>query len=359
MKETIAVLGGGHGGHAVAADMTLAGHNVRLYEEAAYAKGMSKVFETKEIVITGAARNGTARLEKVTSDLKEAVEGAGYIFIVVPAFVHKKYAEELAPILSDGQVVVFFPGTFGSLVLAHEMHKRGIRRDVVMAEANSCPYATRVLAPGASFVYGCNHLMLGVFPAVKTEEVVADLSAKFYKFQGAKDVLDCGLLSLNPVAHTAGCVLNAGRIERSRGDFYLYDEGITPSVARVMEAVDDERLAIRKAFGYELVSFAQAYAGDMPARSIWVEMNGSLEMSNIKGPENLKSRYLTEDIPFGLLPWSQIGKAVGVPTPFMDAFITIGYRLSEISADTGRKIEEMGISGKDVRQIRDFVHSGH
>ena len=64
--------------------------------------------------------------------------------------------------------------------------------------------------------------------------------------------LACGLSALNPVVHPPGVLLNAGRIERSRGEFYFYDEGVTPGVVRAIMALDAERRAVAAALGHDL-----------------------------------------------------------------------------------------------------------
>jgi hypothetical protein len=80
--------------------------------------------------------------------------------------------------------------------------------------------------------------------------------------------LEAGLSALNPVVHPAGVLLNAGRIERSRGEFWFYEEGVTPGVVAAIRAVDGERRALGAALGLELAPVAEAFAraGSVPPR---------------------------------------------------------------------------------------------
>lgn len=57
-------------------------------------------------------------------------------------------------------------------------------------------------------------------------------------------MVEISLGHLTPLLHPVGCLLNAGRIERSHGEFYMYEEGMTPSVVHVIESLDRERLKI-------------------------------------------------------------------------------------------------------------------
>ena len=41
-------------------------------------------------------------------------------------------------------------------------------------------------------------------------------------------------------------LLNVALIERTKGDFYFYEQGVTPAVGRLIKAVDEERIKIGK-----------------------------------------------------------------------------------------------------------------
>ena len=152
--------------------------------------------------------------------------------------------------------------------------------------------------------------------------------------------------------------MNAGRIERSKGNFYLYEEGITPTVARVMEVLDAERAAIVNALGYDLMTVAMELAEGREPRTIWEEVNGCQTLEFIKGPTSLKNRYFTEDIPYGLVAWSDLGNMLGVPTPLIDAFIEIGSVIIEQKPrETGRTLDKMGISGMSIDELKKYL--GH
>lgn len=138
---------------------------------------------------------------------------------------------------------------------------------------------------------------------------------------GYQNVLETGLSAMNPVVHPAGVLMNAGRIERSRGEFYFYDEGVTPAVVRVIEAVDSERLAIGRGYGLELTPVAEAFhaAGFGPSGDLWAVINGSKMLTALRAPGQIDTRWLSEDIPFGLCTWSTLGASVSVTTPTIDA----------------------------------------
>lgn len=110
-NKPVAVLGGGNGAHALAADLTARGFQVNLYEMPGFKGNMQKVFETKEIIATGAIE-GTFLLNKVTDDIEYALAGVKYIIILTPAFAHDAYARLLKGKVNSDQVIVSVPGAF-------------------------------------------------------------------------------------------------------------------------------------------------------------------------------------------------------------------------------------------------------
>jgi opine dehydrogenase len=360
MARTVAILGGGHGAQTLAADLALAGHRVRLFELPDFAPALARVFDSGRIEAHGDLLSGTAQLDLVTDDLDAAIADAEAVLVAVPAFGHATYAQLLGPRVKGGQLVALLPGTLGTLEMARIWRNCGTDPAVVLAESETLPYATRALEPGTVHVYGRTTVQVGVFPATSTDWAV-DLLSDLVDVNPARDVLEAGFNSLNPVLHPPGTILNAGRIERSRGDFYIYEEGMTPSVVRVIEALDAERRALARAFGLEVPPVAQALhnAGYGPAGSTWETLNGSASLTPIKGPTSLDTRYLSEDIPYGLVPWSQIGSQVGVTTPVMDALVTLGQQLLGRPADGhARTVDALGLAGLDADAIVAYVTAG-
>lgn len=356
----ITILGGGNGAHAAAADLTSRGFTVRMYEEARFAGNMEKVFKTKEIEYTGVIGEGTAKISMVTSDIAEAVKGANIIIVAVPAFAHKNYAEKLPPYYEDGQTVLIFAGVFGSLVFWHELKKSGVNKNVVFSETYTLPYATRLLGPGKSAILTLtNPVLTGVMPAKYTDKVMETLKP-LYPVEPAKSVLDSGLYTLNPVTHVPGCILNAGRIERQNGDFYFYKEAIPPGVGRVTEMLDAERMAIATKLGYASTSMvASLKAAGGEGDNVSEIISNNPQWAKIQGPDNYKNRYYTEDIPFGLVGWAYVAHAIGVETPIMDSLITLSNGLMQQDCwKTGRQLEEMGLAGKNLEQIKDYLQNG-
>ena len=361
-QRKVAVLGGGHGARTVAADMALAGHEVRLFEFERFHANIGEIMHHKAIEITGKARNGTGTLAMATHQIAQAVDGAELVLVVVPALYHLTYAEALAPHLADGQHVVLIPGTCGSLEFVKRIRDESCGAEVTVSELDTLPYATRITGPVSVNVYHALPVFgIGTFPAARGEEVhglFRDLYPGVTRF---RDVLEAGLSNCNPIIHPLGVLMNAGRIEYSRGEFWYYEEGITPSTARAMEALDAERIAVGTELGLALPGQAEAlHAVDYgPRGDLWECLKGSKGLTPIKGPTSLSNRYVTEDIPIGLVCWCELGEMLGLRMPLMRATVELGIAVSGVDYwRTGRTVERCGIAGMSSGDLREYAETG-
>lgn len=364
MQQKIAILGGGNAGQSSAAELSLLGFECRLYQDPKFVDDMKGVYETKKIrlgrdVKGGCRAEGVATVSMVTSDMAKAVKGADVILCHLPAFAHAAVAAELADYVEDGQVIVLLPGTLGTLVFVEAFRKKGVAKDVIIAETNTNSYDARVLEPGYAYVYKINApLQLGVFPAARTKEAIDKLQG-IYNFVPVEDILEAAFHSHNPVIHTPACIMSVSRIERSKGEFYLYEEAFGPTVCRVTKMLDNERIAVAKAYGYHPLTIEQLLSGLEQPGDLFKETNGNPGLCYIKGPTSVQNRYFTEDGLNGLVPWSQLGKAAGIPTPLMDAFATIeGAVIERDMWNEGRSLKSMGIDNMSVEELRRYLRTG-
>jgi opine dehydrogenase len=166
---------------------------------------------------------------------------------------------------------------------------------------------------------------------------------------------------MNPIVHPAGVLMNAGRVERTRGEFYFYEEGVTESVAKVIMKVDEERRAIGSTLGYDLMPANEAFhqAGFSPKGDLWAAINGSKMLTALRAPGTLESRWLTEDIPYGLASWSLLGSQYGVCTPTMDACVSIGSIVMGFDGwEAARGVSSLGIKDLSLDQLKAYLEAG-
>ncbi len=358
MQKKIAILGDGHGGHMMAADMALKGHRVSMYlyqdrEE------FQPLIKSKTITVDG-ARNEVAVLESVTTDIDEAIEGATYICIVTPAFAHEYYANLLKGRVKKEQIVVAFPGAFAALRMKHAFGD-----DVecpIFVDVNNLPYDTRSTTPGKVSLYGCNPVNVAFLPANKADELIEQMREDLFPFEKVyRDVLECGLSIVNPAWHTGPCLLSVTAIELPTNNFFVYEHGWTPSACKLNMVLDQERKAVGKKLGYHLRPM-EDFSG-MPDNYTWQQLyaagHGSISLTPISGPNSIHSRYLTEDAPFGLVPWAAIGELLGVPMPMTNSCIDIYNVIHETDwRSEGLSIDALGIKDMDKDRLLAYVETG-
>ena len=353
----IAVLGGGHGAHTISADLKNRGHQVRMFEMPKFRDNVTQLFETKTIEVTGIAQYKVT-LDVVTDNIDEAISGADYVLVVTPAFAHNDYASLLKGKLSKEQILISFPGGFAAMVF-----KKAFGDNCpTLVEANTLPYDTRLIAPWKIKLTGLNQMRLGFLPSENSDTLNEKLKADLFDFgKPYQDVLECALSNVNPCLHTGPCVLSVTSIESPMVNFFLYEQGCTPSSSKMNIALDNERKALGRAFGYDITCL-EDFAG-IPVGYTWQQLymasHGQIGLTPICGPNDIFNRYLTEDAYCGLAPWSSIARQVGVKTPMMDSVIEIYNTIHETNwREEGNSAEKLGISSMSVEQIKEYVKKG-
>ena len=232
--------------------------------------------------------------------------------------------------------------------------------DVVVAETNTLPYATRLRGPGDTLIMSLfKPLKIGVMPAARTQETVEQLKQFYPQLEPVESVVACGLSSLNPIIHVPGCVLNAGHIEQAKGEFYFYTEGFSPCVARTTEAVDKERIALLDHFGYVSDIVAHGIGGEVVTDDVGEAIAGDPNFAKIKGPADLKNRYFSEDIPYGIAPWAKLAREMGVKTPLMEGLLALGSCLLGYDCwEKGYSMQDLGIAGMTTEELKTYLQNG-
>lgn len=356
--KKVAVLGGGHGAHCMAADLSSRGFVVNMFEMPEFKHNLSMLFETKTIDIEGCIK-GQYTLGCVTSDIHEAIDGVRYILIVTPAFAHKTYAHLLkGKVDADKQTIILYPGAFAGFLF-----KTILGDDCpVVAEANNLPYDTRLVGPGRVKLHGFNNINIAFMPANRGEELFEEAKALHPFVRKYDDILEAGLSIVNPAFHAGLCLFSINDIENwPKRPFFLYEHGVTPSSVKMNMVLDNERKEIGKAFGYNLrpiEDFSNLSEG-YTWQDLYKAIHGDISLTSISGPHDIDSRYLTEDAPYGLVPWSYIGRLANVKTTYIDTVVNIYNVIHEKNWwEEGRNLEDLGIDDMSVAEIKNYLYNG-
>jgi opine dehydrogenase len=363
------VMGAGNGGCAAAADLTLRGHSVALYDLPQFDSVLAPIRERGGIEIID---EGFAPIDTVTSDIAEAVDGAQVIFNPVPAFAHETFARVCAPHVTSGQTIVVWGKGGACLTYGKVFRDLGAAEDVAIGDINTLPYGATKMAPTLVRIEArVMELKTAAFPGKLALRVIDAMSGAFptYTIRPAANVLETILVDYNAITHPPPMICNAARIERGDPSFCLFDETAnTPAVVNLIKLIDRERMAVSEALGIEAFTLEEEInrVGWNPAGR---EHEGVLPLYDAihtekleicEGPFRLDTRHLTEDIPYGLFTYCELGRLVDVATPVSDAIVTLASGLldRDFRAE-GRSLEQMGLDPAwSVERLYEYLDSG-
>lgn len=359
-KAVWCVAGAGNGGLAMAGHLGLLGFRVHLYNRTD--EHLNAVRWYGGVDIEGAVE-GFGPIALATSSIQEALQGVDVVMIVTPSTAHYSFAAKMAPFLQDGQIIVLNPGrTGGALEFRQVLKSEKCSARPVIVEAQTFIYASRMLTRHRAHIFRVkNGVPVSALPSFLTPGALAVLNNAFPEFTAGTNVLATSLENIGAVFHPALTLLNAGWIESTGGDFEYYIQGISPSVAKVLQKIDDERLALARALGIRTVSAREwlYLSYDSSGDTLCEAIRATSSYIGIKAPSTINHRYIWEDVPMSLVPMSSIGAMLEIPTPTIDLIIKLAEDMLEADyRSSGRTVETLGIKGMNIEDIHRLVTEG-
>ncbi|MEG0292563.1 MAG: NAD/NADP octopine/nopaline dehydrogenase family protein [Anaerovoracaceae bacterium] len=401
-EKPIAVLGASAVGKTCAADIKLAGKEVRLYAMEPYSEKSIAHLDRTGIKLEGVQRNlygfersGKVFLDLVTTNMEEAVKGVGLIVIAIPAHGHKAFFEKLIPLLEDGQVIHIFTDNFGTLLLRKMMREQGCKKDVIIGGWSSAPYGTRIDViggfnlPCVNVKYRAITLRGAAMPMSHNDEFME--STKYLPcldsitngdgFQIGNTVLDIGFANINPVIHVPATILgvstmeNWGKIfgDREPNSYSMYSHGLCKSICEVQYQFYQEEKMLADAIGVSVPEYS--YESFFSRRSILaqeymgLDKNGKdnmrLSLDEVSsegnvGPESINHRYLTEDVPVSCKIYHELGVKFGVQTPIIDTMIVLAGAMhkKDFYKESIYGLSYLGIKDMDKKELLEYLNYG-
>ena len=341
----ITVLGGGNGAYAAAADLSSLGHEVCLWRRDR--QQLQPLMLTRRLGLNDYSGRRDVPLAGVTGDIGAAVRGAELIVIPLPAFAQEPVAAALAPHLAEGQVIFLPPGTFGSYVMMRTIRRAGCTADVSFAETGTLPWLARKHGPNeVAITCRAARLPTGVFPACNRLHAFAILRAAFPSVEPIEDALAGALMNAGPIIHPPLILMNAGPLEHFE-KWDIHNEGTQPSIRRVTDALDAERIAVRQGLGYsgEHFPLSDHYNND---RWMYGDAHNRLVDSG-DWREHIvltEHRYMTEDIHCGLAFLVSVADWAGIPAPVATGLLAVASAVCGKDLRRGnRTLEALGLAG--------------
>ena len=343
----VAVLGAGNGGCAVALDMSLRGIDVTLIKtskDLMHSENFKYLLDNDgkmSIWENGETRTGT--INKVSQDINDIKE-CEVIICYIRTNYHENLIERIAPIIRDGQILVINPGYFSTAYVLK--HCNG--KDITVVEAQSSFIDCRIAEPGLIRV-GFRNVRnpLGIYPKKNRDYAIDKLEKMGFPFVYLNSVVEAALHNPNLIVHTVGAIMSIPRIEKTNGDYCMYHEVFTPSVWNILEKLDSEKMDVLEALGYERLPYVEAckyrnsHDDSRDAKEVFFWY--AAMPTRAKGPVVVDSRYISEDVPQGLVMMEAIAKRLGIATPICTALIEMATAaLGRDMRIEGRTPEKLG-----------------
>ena len=363
----VAVLGSGGGALAVAADMSRHGRHAVLADFDDFRANLAPVEDRGGVVVSDDWYGAATHPAEVAVDIPHALDGAELVVVVVPCFAHDRWVAAIAPHVTADHTVLFLGEGSGAIVA-----RRAIDPPTVIAEANTLPYLARPTGPGSVTAFRKHGgVLIAAVPATPADTArVMDLVSDVWPYVSATDtVWNTVLANYNAIDHVAAMIANAGTLQNRAGGMLLWGEGATPAVVNVIEKVDEELLALRRALNskeprrYRDFLVAQGFVPDLgPGSTLFDTVRASklvVSYAPTGDDGGLNTRYVTEDVPYALVLASSLGAATGVPTPVVDGLVAVSSAMlgRDFRAE-GRTLASLGLDGLDVTGLVGFARTG-
>lgn len=352
MTPAVVVVGAGVGGLAVAARSALRGCSTSVVDiDPAVARAVSNGIEVQ------GREQGFAPIAAATTRAEEVIAGADLVIVCTQAQQVPDVARTLDPLLGANQVVLVKPGCTGGALEFRNVATRARRLGTVFAEADAFVFGSRVPKPGVVYIASVKRsFAVATLPADAVDATVELVRAVFPEARSAESVLHTGLSNMNPILHVAPMLANVGRIELESESFDFYGEGVTPGVARVMEAHDRERLAVADALGVSVPSVREwigaTYNVDCDELYSGIAQLSSEVYGPVPAPAKLEHRFLTEDVECGAVPVTSLGRQLGVDVSVTAHSIALASTLLGRNLEaSGRTTRRLGLDGLGASEI--------
>jgi opine dehydrogenase len=356
------VCGCGPGGMAVAVHLREAGNEVTIADLPEFPLHLAAITERGGVEVRSPW--GGAELVRLaaSSDIGSVTARADLVIVCVPASAHDRWVAEVLPALRDDAALIFMGEGSGSLVARRALLEAD-RDRVLVGETNCLPVIARVAAPGA--VTGdrkSGGVLLAAIPAGRSGELLGLVREVWPFVEPADSVFETILVNYDAIDIVPVAIANAAVIDGRAGGMLLWGEGATRSVVRLIEALDAELFAIRRALGsgdprrYRDFLIAQGLAADVGDLYDVMRESGIVRSVRPTGSLADLNARLELEVSWSLVLASSLARAAGLATPVIDGLIDVAGRMldRDLRAE-GRTLSALGLGELGVEQLQAHV----
>jgi opine dehydrogenase len=362
-----AILGCGSGGMAMAADLGLKGFKVNLFDFPDFDANLRMVQEKGTIEATGALQ-GKIEPHIVTTNISEAIQGVDVIFMTIRSWGADRFVEETSKHIEPGQVLLNWSSYFSSL-RTYETFKKNAPPNAILGEAAILPYFVKPVAPGVMNVFAVKaHLWAAAMPSEKTSKMMMKVKEFFPNCEAVSSVLETSFINPNLQVHVPPALLNTGTWEKTDGNLEFYEALVTPKVARVMEAVDTDRISVGAALGMKLLpkpeilkmEYGQYGVDGTSMYEVYSKFSSHRSWKpNLSLDDFASKTAFGEDLTYGYVPISRIGDLLGVETHAIDTMVNLAELVLGTNYwESGLTVQKLKVESMSAKEILNYIKTG-
>lgn len=346
----ITVIGAGNSGLAMAAHLSYYGHEILLWNRSE--RTIEKIMKTRTIYVSGVI-HCPIRIHNVTTDIEDAIQNTELILVTTPASSHNDLAVLFAEKMTKDIPIILNPGrTFGALNFYKTFKAHRNDFEPRIAETQTIIYTCRKNGPDDVSIYSLKKaLKLAALKKGDAQSFI-DLIPECIRphYIPAETFLETSLSNVGLVLHCTPFMLNTGWTECKTVEYKYYYDGITPTIGRFIQHIDEERVSVGKALGIDLETtmewMQREYVTD--GSTLYECIRNNKTYKEIDAPKSVYHRYIFEDVPYGLVPFERIGKELGMDMHYMTLIIDLAEALVE---------EKFRMSMPDInlKMVRSFL----
>ena len=368
--EKVTIIGGGNGAFAAASDLTSRGNQVTLYEVPEFSASIKEVVAKGgidlECLPSNGLRGGFAEIYKITTDIAEAMAESQIVMIIVPTYSIDTIIKLCAPHLRDGQIVCLCPANFGGSLYFHKCLKdMGIDKKIWIAEFACMMYACRKTGPSSVWIRGYKHdLGVAIFPRKNSEPIFDRLQGLYPYIAKYNSMIETGLSNMNTTMHTSIMLMSSACIDNGGENRLFYRECVTPALDNILDKLNEERMNLTKLPGVKLPTLPQilqhwyTYQG-AEGEKVSDLLHSLPIFARSPLPTTLDHRYITEDVPFGLIPIAEFMDQYGFDHTFHTSLANILCAIcGRDFYKSARTMDQLGIRGMSIERLMDYLDNG-
>lgn len=345
MQRKVSIVGAGPSGFALVADLQSRGIDALVYSHPDHLRYANEVMDTGLLTARGKIEGSMPVC--ITSDMSDIIEFSNIIIITVPSTGHETVLQELRRFPLQHHTIICIPGNLFSLVADIEIG--------CVLETNLSPYSCRMERDVVTILGKKNSIFIAALQSPPSQAVYDAVQEIIpVDLCWCSSVLEVCLLNINGVFHPLMMLMNAGRIEDTGGDFFLYRDGLTSSVAKAMTVIDQVRMQIGKALGHNMKSALtvsnECYGHDFLDLVDLARNSGPHK--GLKAPSDHQNRNISEDVPDLLVCWHSLAEKLGIDASPIKAIIVLAQMTTGVDyLESGRTLRKLHLEDISRREL--------